>query len=108
LVTQITAELERLSVIDRQRKEIEAQKATIERMVAEQQARAAKQAEEQARIRAEELALSKPSKSVAEEMHILIEVGYKARARVQHPDRGGTTEGMQMVNAAVERLRAQL
>ncbi|HMB84625.1 MAG TPA: hypothetical protein VKI40_11315 [Terriglobales bacterium] len=36
----------------------------------------------------------------------LITAGYRALAMKYHPDRGGNTESMQQVNAAVEKLRA--
>jgi hypothetical protein len=36
----------------------------------------------------------------------LIEAGYKALARKHHPDRGGATGAMQLLNAVVDKLRA--
>lgn len=38
----------------------------------------------------------------------IIESGYKAAARVHHPDAGGSVEAMQRLNALARRLRSQL
>ena len=38
----------------------------------------------------------------------LIEAGYRALARKNHPDRGGSTEKMQVLNAVVAKLRTAL
>ena len=38
----------------------------------------------------------------------LIEAGYRALARKNHPDRGGSTDKMQALNAVVTKLRAAL
>ncbi len=38
----------------------------------------------------------------------LIEAGYRALARKNHPDRGGSTDAMQALNAVVAKLRAAL
>jgi hypothetical protein len=105
LADRVTAELHRLVEIDRQHKELEAKRALVERLAAEQQAMAEKAAADEARRLAEEAALNKPSKTVEEEIRALIQEGFRARAKRQHPDHGGTHEGMLMVNAAVERLR---
>jgi uncharacterized protein (DUF3820 family) len=44
----------------------------------------------------------------ADEARRIVEVGFKRLAQQMHPDRGGSTEGMQRLNRAVELLRSAL